>query len=547
MQLALFNDTNTSDRKKSIISLPIKRLALSRFNPRRTRNKEELERLATRIQRNGFEITRAVWVYQAGEVYEVFAGGTRYEAAKLAGLDIIPVVLHEGFTDEEIVRLADVDNENDEYHTPVSIVDVWADYARLHDEEGWTQARIAQAKGVAQQMVSLRMSLHGLPPAVKSFTSQGILSEAHLAEIQRVQVNLYPWLTSGRAWEELATKVARDKAKNGEKTVKATREDIAEWKEFIAYAGKTHQAFAESVTLYELGNPPTPYEYPARERFVDTLADTKARSLPAVKAAERAINKIIMDNLADYQRWLQHKTVEEAEKAKQAEIEQATLARYAYGDSEALLKSWEHGPIRLLLTDPPYGMDYQSNRRWKSKAPDAITGDGKTQAPELLRSVIGAAIPHLAPDAHLLIFSRWDWRDTVDVLEELGLTFKGVLKWEKEEHTAGDVRGSFGLDYEPIIHAVKGSPEVTPRHSTTFRVTRTRETDHPAEKPVELLKQIIECTTHEGDLVVDPFAGQASTLIAAYRLGRDFWGAEVDERHHEKGATRLLKEVMKGA
>ena len=47
--------------------------------------------------------------------------------------------------------LAEYDNENDEYHTPVSPVDIWAEYARLKSL-GWTQQRIAKAKGVSQQI-----------------------------------------------------------------------------------------------------------------------------------------------------------------------------------------------------------------------------------------------------------------------------------------------------------------------------------------------------------------------------------------------------------
>ena len=84
-------------------------------------------------------MTRALWVYPENNHYEVFAGGTRLEAAKVAGLEEIPCLLHSSYSIEEISRLADEDNENDEYHEPVGIVDVWAEYYRLNKEEGWTQ------------------------------------------------------------------------------------------------------------------------------------------------------------------------------------------------------------------------------------------------------------------------------------------------------------------------------------------------------------------------------------------------------------------------
>lgn len=91
-----------NEKSKRIEHVPISHLSLSRFNTRKTRKQEKVEALAQRIARNGFEITRAVWVYPGGRGYEVFAGGTRFEAANLAGVHLIPVVVHEGFTDEDI-------------------------------------------------------------------------------------------------------------------------------------------------------------------------------------------------------------------------------------------------------------------------------------------------------------------------------------------------------------------------------------------------------------------------------------------------------------
>ena len=76
--------------------------------------------------------------------------------------------------------------------------------------------------------------------------------------------------------------------------------------------------------------------------------------------------------------------------------------------------------------------------------------------------------------------------------------------------------------------------------------SRTRETSHPAEKPLKLLEKLITSTTEEGELVVDPFAGCASTLVAAYRNKRQFWGCEIEEVYWEEGQQRLLK-VLKRA
>ena len=75
---------------------------ISRFNTRKTRPQKDIERLAERIRHNGFELTRAPWAYRNGNgTLEIFAGGTRLEAAQLCQVPI-PVILFEGYSDEEI-------------------------------------------------------------------------------------------------------------------------------------------------------------------------------------------------------------------------------------------------------------------------------------------------------------------------------------------------------------------------------------------------------------------------------------------------------------
>ena len=157
---------------------------------------EKVPALADRIQRNGFEVTRAVWVYRDGEQYAVL-GGTRMDAAGQAGLTNIPVLIHEGFAVEQIVRLSDEDNENDEYHTPVPLQEVWASYKRLSEQPAddygkWTEDRIAEAKGVKQPEVNVRLKYAGFPQAVLTqFIKNDFLKESHAKEISQIIEFLY--------------------------------------------------------------------------------------------------------------------------------------------------------------------------------------------------------------------------------------------------------------------------------------------------------------------------------------------------------------------
>jgi len=64
---------------------------------------------------------------------------------------------------------------------------------------------------------------------------------------------------------------------------------------------------------------------------------------------------------------------------------------------------------------------------------------------------------------------------------------------------------------------------------------------HPTEKPVALMRLLIESSSLPGEIVLDPFAGVGSTLVAAVVTGRRAIGIEIDERYAEIAAERLRK------
>jgi len=62
---------------------------------------------------------------------------------------------------------------------------------------------------------------------------------------------------------------------------------------------------------------------------------------------------------------------------------------------------------------------------------------------------------------------------------------------------------------------------------------------HPTQKPVEALKPLIASFSKPGELVLDPFCGSGSTLIAARDMGRDYLGIELDKGHHATATRRM--------
>ena len=92
--------------------------------------------------------------------------------------------------------------------------------------------------------------------------------------------------------------------------------------------------------------------------------------------------------------------------------------------------------------------------------------------------------------------------------------------------------------HERPVHATRGDAQMRYRLGDVITCARVTGGPHPTEKPYSL-SELIRATTNPDDLVVDPFAGVASTLIAARELGRRSWGAEIDQAHYEEGARRL--------
>ena len=68
---------------------------------------------------------------------------------------------------------------------------------------------------------------------------------------------------------------------------------------------------------------------------------------------------------------------------------------------------------------------------------------------------------------------------------------------------------------------------------------------HPTQKPVNVLKRLIEIFTDEGDVVIDPVAGSGSTLRACAELNRSCYGFEIKKKYYKEAQEKMLKDANK--
>lgn len=200
-----------------------------------------------------------------------------------------------------------------------------------------------------------------------------------------------------------------------------------------------------------------------------------------------------------------------------------------HGDCRDILPELES--VDLVLTDPPYGINYVSNYT-VGRGARPITNDGARLAVALQRAVI----PLLRAN-HVLWFTRWDvWPD---VWMELGPWFplRGMLVWDKGDPGMGDL-SHWGPSYELIASAGYGRIGGG-RDQSVLRYPKPPAAGraHPTEKPDALLRYLIGKLGAQ--TVLDPFAGAGSTLLAARAVGVRAVGVEITERFCEVIARRL--------
>lgn len=204
------------------------------------------------------------------------------------------------------------------------------------------------------------------------------------------------------------------------------------------------------------------------------------------------------------------------------------------------------GSVDLLLTDPPYGMAFVSG--WTAEKA-TVRSDGVRQGIRVVRSALSTLRDTYAEDMHALVFCHWEsWPDFYDGLCGL-FAIRNALIWNKGGGGMGDLRHEYAKDYEIILFGARGRGRELAGKRTGAVLNGHRRVpgkgrNHPTEKPVPLLAELIDRHTQPGALVLDPFMGSGSTLVAAKMTGRKAIGIEVDERYCEIAAKRMAQEVL---
>lgn len=188
-------------------TLPIEKIRPNRNQPRRHFDPERLNELAQSIRENGI-IQPLIVTKTEDSDYELIAGERRLQAAKLAGLDIVPVVIR-SVSHKEQLQLAIVENVQREDLDPIEEA---LAYQTLADDFSLTHTQIAQIMGRERSTVSNSMRLLKLPPEVRGMVSAGEISSGHARAVLSVAEHLQLPFASFICQHHLTVRQAEEKA-----------------------------------------------------------------------------------------------------------------------------------------------------------------------------------------------------------------------------------------------------------------------------------------------------------------------------------------------
>lgn len=219
------------------------------------------------------------------------------------------------------------------------------------------------------------------------------------------------------------------------------------------------------------------------------------------------------------------------------------MNRIIHGDCRTELLKIPSGSIDLICTDPPYivateggglactGCRHLAGIRQK----EFDRGFDLALLTEFLR---------VLKTPNLIIFcSRLQLRDYLDWAHELDLKWS-LICWHKTNPTPL-TNNNYLPDTEYIFHFWKGR-KLGGRYQTKRRFyvqpTKRARYAHPTVKPLNIVMNLVENASTEGEVVLDPFAGSGTTCLAAKLLGRRFIGIDREREYVELGRRRLRTE-----
>lgn len=204
-----------------------------------------------------------------------------------------------------------------------------------------------------------------------------------------------------------------------------------------------------------------------------------------------------------------------------------------YGDCIDVMRNLSNNSVNLIITDPPYG----DNVAYGTTNKTILNNEN----PLINCSALVEMYRVLKRNSSLYLFTNWKHYPflTEFILRYTKFKVRHLVIWEKHNFGLG---WAFRHQYEMILILEKGKPKYNLKNfsdvQTCSHINHSQIT-HPHEKPVDLISKMIEHSSKEGDLILDPFCGSGAVCVACKEMKRDWVGIELDKRYVEMARRRI--------
>lgn len=189
----------------------------------------------------------------------------------------------------------------------------------------------------------------------------------------------------------------------------------------------------------------------------------------------------------------------------------------------------------LMVTDPPYGVEYDASWRDDKAGKDGSSGTAKGKVLNDDRADWRDAWALFPGDVAYVWHAGLRAREVVESLEASGFSMRAQIIWAKSQLAMS--RGHYHFQHEPCWYAVRKSAtghwNGDRKQTTLWQIDKPRksETGHSTQKPVECMRRPIVNNSSPGQAVYEPFCGSGTTMIAAEMEGRHAYCIELSEAY----------------
>ncbi|MCR4437279.1 MAG: site-specific DNA-methyltransferase [Peptococcaceae bacterium] len=214
---------------------------------------------------------------------------------------------------------------------------------------------------------------------------------------------------------------------------------------------------------------------------------------------------------------------------------------------EKVLRLMDGKRARCIFTDPPWNVNYGADVEHPSWKPRQILND--SMSPDEFRAFLLAAFKNMKAVSEAgcmayVVMSAQEWGSLMSVMQEAGYHWSSTIIWKKDTLVLS--RKDYHTQYEPLWYGwVEGArlcPLKDRKQSDVWEIPRPKKSDErPTMKPVALMDKAILNSSHKGDLILDPFGGSGSTLIAAEQTERLCHMMELDPKYCDVIVKRYIE------